>query len=179
MDYKNKRIDLQHLYKLSYINRYSNVERIKDENVAEHSFFVAAEVLELYQTYDFDLGTALSLAITHDWIEVDTDDVNHLIKKKYPQLAAELKKAENAELEKYPDYIIAMVREYDCKLTFESLIVHIADARQCSRYAQNEINRGNKDYMSYVLSNSVDRVCKLVDTIISDYPERIRKVGLI
>jgi len=170
-----KSIDVQHLYNLAYINRYSNVARIKDENVAEHSFFVAVEVLELYQVFDFKLDKALSMAIAHDWIEADTDDVNHLIKQKYPELKAALKKAENEEMEKYPDYIIRMFREYDHQLTFESIVVHIADARQCSRYATNEINRGNKEYMQFVLDGSAKRVAQLIDKILVEYPERVRK----
>jgi 5'-deoxynucleotidase YfbR-like HD superfamily hydrolase len=177
MDCKNNpvnNIDVQHLYNLSYITRYSNVARIKNENVAEHSFFVAVEVMELYQQYDFDLANALSMAITHDWIEADTDDVNHLIKQKYPQLKAELKKAENAEMLKYPNYIVKSFKEYDHQLTFESFIVHIADARQCSRYALNEIQRGNKPYMRIVLDNSKARVSQLVDMIVKDYPNKIR-----
>lgn len=178
MAYKNKTIDVQHLYNLSYINRYSNVARIKDESVAEHSFFVAVEVLDLYQQYDFNLGSTLSMAITHDWIEADTDDVNHLIKKKYPELAAELRKAENSEMEKYPNYIVNSFKEYDHKNTFESLICHIADARQCVRYAQNEIDRGNKKYMEWVKEGSEARVSKLIDDIIVNNPERVRSIPL-
>ena len=178
MSSSKKIIDVQHLYNLAYINRYSNVARIKDENVAEHSFFVAVEVLELYQQFDFNLGTTLAMAVTHDWIEADTDDVNHLIKKKYPELAAELRKAENAEMEKYPNYIVNSFKEYDHKNSFESLICHIADARQCCRYAQNEIDRGNKKYMSWVKEGSTARVSKLIDDITVNFPERIRTISL-
>jgi len=169
-----KTINVQHLYNLSYINRYSNVARIKDENVAEHSFFVGLEVMELYQGFDFDLGKALAMSITHDWIEADTDDVNHLIKQKYPELKKALKVAENEEMKKYPDYIVRMFKEYDHQLTFESVMVHIADARQCSRYATNEINRGNKEYMQFVLDGSTRRVNELIDVVIKDWPEKIR-----
>ncbi len=178
MGYKSKTIDVQHLYNLAYINRYSNVARIKDENVAEHSFFVAVEIMELYQTFDFDLGEALAMAITHDWIETDTDDINHLIKQKYPELKKALKEAEHEEMQKYPEYIVKYFQGYDTQLTFESIICHIADARQCSRYAQNEINRGNKVYMDYVLENSASRVGKLIDGIIKDTPWRVRSKPL-
>lgn len=166
------------MYNLAYINRYSNVARIKDENVAEHSFFVAVEIMELYMHYDFNLEAALSMAITHDWIETDTDDVNHLIKQKYPELKKALKKAENEEMKKYPEYIQKSFREYDHQLTFESIICHIADARQCTRYSKNEIDRGNKVYMEYVLKGSTERVAKLIDSVIQNYPDKIRKEPL-
>jgi len=170
-----KTIDVQKLYNLTYITRYSNVARIKNENVAEHSFFVAVEILDLYQRYDFDLGIALEMAITHDWLETETDDVNHLIKGKYPQLAIELKKAEVEESKKFPEYIRRSMIAYEDQLSFESIICHIADAKQCSRYATNEINRGNKVYMEYVLNGSKARVTELTTRIALLNPERIRK----
>jgi len=170
-----KRLDIQSLYNLSYITRYSNVARIKNENVAEHSFFVAVEILDLYQKYEFNLEEALKMAITHDFVEEKTDDVNHLIKGKYPKLKAALKEAEMEEMKVYPEFIQDSIREYDEGLTFEAIIVHIADARQCTRYSRNQINRGNVEYMSWVNAGSLKRVKTLIYNIATNYPERIRK----
>jgi 5'-deoxynucleotidase YfbR-like HD superfamily hydrolase len=170
-----KSLNIQDLYKLSYITRYSNVERIKDESVAEHSYFVSIEIMDLYQKFDFDLGRALQMAITHDIPEVFTDDVNHLIKKKYPQLAIELKKAEQEEIKQLPEYIQRSINEYEDQNSFEAIICHVADAKQCIQYSTNEINRGNAQYMCWVKESSQNRVKELLLDIYKHFPEKVRK----
>jgi len=168
-------MELSKLYNLSYITRYSNTPRIKDENVAEHSFFVAIEVLNLYLDYDFNLGEAIIMSITHDIPEADTDDVNHLIKKKYPKLAKELKIVEKEIVETYPDFIKKPIFEFDKMETFESVIVNMADAIQCMTYSKNEIKLGNKGYMVEVYDNSKKRVTEVKNFIKLKFKDKIRK----
>ena len=57
---------LNNIYRMKHIIRYSNIQRISNENIAEHSFFVAANILELSKEYEFNIGKALQMAIVHD-----------------------------------------------------------------------------------------------------------------
>jgi len=145
------------IYPLSYIIRYSNVPRIKDESVAEHSFYVAAIVQKLYDSYEFDLGKALNIAVSHDVIEVFINDIPHLIKQRHPELSKMLKEIEKEEAQNFPDAVKSGLFDL-AEDTIESTIVHMADAIQCQQYAKNEIQLGNSDYMEYVLKHSTERV---------------------
>ena len=161
---------IDQIYPLSYIVRYSNIPRIKDESVAEHSFYVAAIIQKLYDKYDFDLGRALNMAISHDMIEVYVNDIPHLIKQRHPDLTALLKDIETREAENFPSCVEHGIRELQFK-SFETTIVQMADAIQCNQYASNEISLGNSSYMQKVVDHSVERVMILEEeckTILRD-----------
>ncbi len=149
------------LYRLCYITRYDTVPRVKNENVAEHSFLVSAMLLKLSEEYEFDLGKALTLAISHDILENETGDVGHVIKKNHPELYSVLKKVEKKALQKYPLSVIYGINEYDRNDTIESKIVHLADAIQCQQYSENEIRLGSSYYFDEVRDNSIKRIKSL------------------
>ena len=146
------------LYRLTYIVRYSNVPRVKDEDVAQHSFLVAALLFQLRTEYDFSLGAALEIAVAHDILEAETSDVCHLMKKEHPDLYNALKNAEKDAAKKYPKRIRFALEEYDENKTVESKIVHLADAMQCKQYAENEIRLGSSYYFDEVIDNSKKRI---------------------
>jgi len=131
------------IYTLSFINRYTNVIRVKNEDVAQHSFFVAALVLKLHEKYDFDLGKALQAAISHDMSEADLSDVTHDVKVKFPDLAHEISIAELEVLKKYPKSVLDGVEIFLSNST-EGLIANLADVVQVQQYLSNEISLGNK-----------------------------------
>ncbi len=142
-----------HIYRLSYITRYSNLPRIKDEDVAQHSFFVAAIVIKLSEKYTFDLTSAIAIAVCHDIVEADTNDITNDIKIKHPGFASELEIVELKELGKYPRPIETYAIEYMHQRTVESKIVKLADILQVQQYLSNEIDLGNsiiKDMWSKV-----------------------------
>jgi len=148
----------ERLYRLTYIVRYSNVPRVNDEDVAQHSFLVSAILFQLREEYEFDLGFALSISTAHDILESETSDVCHLLKKEHPDLYTALKKAEKDSVEKFPKAIKVAIRKYDENKTLESKMVHLADAMQCQQYAENEIKLGSSHYFDEVRSNSIKRI---------------------
>lgn len=131
------------IYTLSFINRYTNVIRVKNEDVAQHSFFVAAIVMKLHEDYDFDLGRALQAAISHDISEADLSDITHAVKVKFPKLALEIGKAEHSVLKEYPPAVQAGFLIFIENST-EGLIANLADIIQVQQYLSNEISLGNK-----------------------------------
>ena len=101
---------LAQIYNLAFIHRYSVIPRVKNESIAEHSFFVASLVVKLSDAYSFDLGKAVVMATIHDWTESWTDDITIATKIKFPLIAEAV---EIAELE--------VVRNYFSFCLFRSL----------------------------------------------------------
>jgi 5'-deoxynucleotidase YfbR-like HD superfamily hydrolase len=142
---------------LNYIIRYSNIPRIKNETVAEHSFLVAAIVIKLYDFYDFDLGYALQMAICHDMPEYDVNDVTHGTKKKYPELAKEVERVQYKALEEMPEAAQEAFWAFEQDASVEAWVVKLADILQCSQYAENEVRMGNSGYMAEIVTESRSR----------------------
>lgn len=152
------------LYQLCYIIRYSNVPRIKDESVAEHSFLCAALVMQLHEEYVFHPGDALMGMVAHDIPECATNDVSHKIKHEYPQIKAALEEAEMKVAANMPRLVQEGLLIYNGN-TIEGRICHLADAMQCYQYARHEISLGNRGYMVEVKINSERRIKELREEI--------------
>ncbi len=134
---------LNRIYRLRFITRYTNRIRVRNEDVAQHSFFVSAIVLRLHDDYEFDLGLALQLTVSHDITEADLSDVTHDVKRNNPDLAKEIKKAEDRELLKYPEAVKVGATLFNGCSTVESLIANFADVLQVQQYVDSEISLGN------------------------------------
>ena len=149
---------LEDVYRLSYIKRYSNVPKIKEESVAEHCFFVSVIVMWLNEKYIFDLGKALAMAVAHDIPEMELNDCPHIIKKKYPEIAKAYEVCERDVMKQLPPTIAMCAEWYDQLNTPEAKIVHLADAMQCYQFADIEVKLGNQGYMKVVYENSGKRI---------------------
>lgn len=150
----------QKVYNLKFIQRYSITPRITNETVAEHSFFVATYVMELYKDYKFDLNKAVQMAIIHDFAESFIGDITLSTKTMCPDL---VEAASNAEKEvmfqNFPSFIYELYREYEQRTSVESLIVKLADTMQVKQYAGNEIELGNNSItMRSIFSRAVDDI---------------------
>jgi 5'-deoxynucleotidase YfbR-like HD superfamily hydrolase len=155
------------VYRLNNIIRYANVPRISKESVTVHLYHVAAIVMELYTKYDFNLEKALVMALSHDIPETEIDDISHSTKSKFPDVAKALKSAESALIKEYPSFMCDAIQEFEDGNTLEAKIVQIADADQCSQFANYEINHlGNSsEQMKFILKYSQERVDYLKNTI--------------
>ena len=151
-------------YSLEHTKRYSMKPVVHQESVATHSFFVALGVLMLSKDYQFDVNTAVKIAICHDLAEMEISDVNHLVKKNYPAVAAALLEAEKEIDKGFPIQVQDYCRKYHDESP-EALIVHYADALQCLQYSANEIGLGNQGYMVDVYKNSTKRMEKLEEKL--------------
>ena len=156
------------LYRLQFITRYSNIPRVRDENVAQHSFYVASLCLEIMEGLDstkFNKAKVLTMAITHDWAEADIDDIAHNVKRDFPSIKKALKVAERKAMSKYPGYIQDSFQEYDESNTIEAHIVQLADTLQCVQYLESEVKLGNR-YMEPMLEESRNYLPRLEANLI-------------
>lgn len=151
-------------YTLQHTKRYSMKPVLHPESVATHSYFVALAVLLLRDVWMFDTNTAIKIALCHDLAEMEISDVNHYVKKRHPEVAQALKKAEDTIIKSFPESIQPYCHMYDHESP-ESLVVHYADALQCYQYASNEMNLGNTGYMEEVFINSKTRMDKIKEKL--------------
>lgn len=150
----------QKVYNLKFIQRYSITPRITNETVAEHSFFVATYVMELYKDYKFDLNKAVQMAIIHDFAESFIGDITLSTKTMCPDLVEAVANAEKEVMfQNFPSFIYELYREYEQRTSVESLIVKLADTMQVKQYAGNEIELGNNSItMRSIFSRAVDDI---------------------
>ena len=149
------------LYRLKFIIRYSNIPRIRDESVAEHSFFVAAICIKMLEAYpDADVAKVLMMANIHDWAEADIDDIAHDVKRDYPAVKRALKSAESKIMRKYSQDVREAYAEYEECKTLEAKIVKSADIQQCIQYLTTEIGLGN-EFMKPLLEESYKTLANL------------------
>lgn len=129
-------------YKLKNLIRYNTRTRLKDESVAEHSFFVALFTLDICKQYHIDTDTTAKCcikAVLHDMPEIVLNDITHDVKEKL-NLREILKPYEDEYYEiNYPEHAELMIKGSE----LVNLIVDLADAYSVKQYVKNEINLGN------------------------------------
>ena len=149
---------LREIYKLKHIVRYNTRRHLKDESVAEHSFYVALISLLLCKENNLDDKTTMDAvikALLHDMPEMELNDITHDTKEKL-NLRPLLKVYEDAYYqEHFPDYAKLMISNTGVAST----IVDIADAMSVLQYADNEQIIGNTDeVMTEIIEDANTRI---------------------
>jgi len=135
---------IEKIYTLRELKRYNNSSRIKDESVAEHTAFVALIVLKLHEFYDFDLGIALSMAISHDLSEIYITDIPYNVKQSYPLLKQTIQDIEYEVIRKnFSKNIFNCFLDFSKQQTNEAKIVNLADKLSVLQFTQTEVSLGN------------------------------------
>ncbi len=135
---------LRELYKLKCIIRYNNRRHIKNENVAEHSFYVAIISLELAREYGLDEHTSMCCvikALLHDTPEMEINDITHDTKTKLGLIEFLQKYEFDYYDRKFPEYAELMKTTDD----ITQAIVDLADTMSVVQFADNELLLGNVD----------------------------------
>lgn len=158
---------LEETYKLKNVIRYNTRNKLKDESVAEHSFYVALFTLKLCDDYNVDEKTkcqALIKALLHDMPEIELNDITHNVKERL-NLRPFLKQYEDKYFEdNYRQYCELMNKGND----LVNAIVVLADAMSVYQYTLNEISLGNStEDMKSILEESKNRINMLSSTLIT------------
>ena len=150
---------------LRNITRFQTAPRNARETVAEHSFYVAAIVLKLHDYFEFNLESALSTALMHDYSEVYISDVPHSIKAANKELAEALETAEaKVNVEKLSVNYATKIDEFNKLATAEGCIVNLADVLSVLMYSRYEVKLGNKEYMREVYHKTFKRINSILKT---------------
>lgn len=135
---------LAEIYKLKNLVRYNNRTKLKDESVAEHSFFVALMSLMICDTLEIDKETTyecLVKAVLHDMPEIEMNDITHDVKERL-KLETILQSYENEYYQKHFKSFASMMDLEDGSLS--SIIVALADTESVKQFVQNEKRLGNQ-----------------------------------
>ena len=76
---------LLEMYKLKNITRYNHRTRLKDESVAEHSFFTTLITLELCKRFELDNESMLACilkSLLHDMPETELNDITYDVRSR-------------------------------------------------------------------------------------------------
>ena len=159
-------VDDYNVYKLSNITRYSQQNKIKHESVAEHSFYVAYNVLNICHKYNIPDEIklkALEYAVIHDIPELYTNDICYITKRDNPKLAAILDEVERNFVEnEMPEIRDAFFELQNSKNSIEHTILKLADGLSVLQFASREIALGNQsEEMLGIKNESKQRVEQL------------------
>ena len=143
-------VDDYNVYKLSNIIRYSQQNKIKNETVAEHSYYVTWFVNRLCTKYE--LGDtirlmALETALLHDIPEVITNDITYDVKRMVPEVPALLQPYEEEVIKEHSSraYKVLFNPETPEEIIAKKVVKH-ADILSVLQYCQNEEMLGNKSF---------------------------------
>ena len=157
---------------LGEIIRYNNRPKIRKENVSEHSFYVATNVIKICTVFNIPRNIkleALELAIVHDIPEAFLGDVPYTTKRDNPMLAEMLEIAELYELGKnMPEFYEAYVKYINGEKTdsIPSVIVKLADTISVLQYSNNEIELGNTSKaMKLINDDAKKRVTTMIEKL--------------
>lgn len=145
--------------------RYQNCNRLVNESVAEHTFFVAAFVLKLRDYFKFDLLTALKTALVHDFPETKISDVPHNIKSRNPELSSILAKIEKKVAEeRLSEEAASLIEDFNELKTPEGLVCALADILSVILYAEDEVKCGNTTF-NYIAIKAIQRTNSVLDSL--------------
>lgn len=154
---------------LADMKRYNNRIKLKSESIAEHSFFVAYNILKIGYDYSIPsdiINDAVAIAITHDFPEMFTSDLPHDCKQRYPELR---KLLATVEIDFIKEEMPELYERYDRLLNEKSLttlLVDIGDAISVLQFCNREIDLGNTTDDVKNISNEIKmRVVNLFEKL--------------
>ena len=154
---------------LGEIIRYNNRPKIKQENVAEHSFYVITNVLKIVKMFNLSNEVkykALEFATVHDIPELMVGDIPYDTKINNPELREACERAEVIALEQnLPEYLDSYkeLLEAEKQETIPYLVTKLADTVSVLQYSNREIALGNKSpQMRDINEDAQERVYRLI-----------------
>lgn len=143
---------------LADMKRYNNRIKIKSESIAEHSFFVAYNILKVGHDYKIDnniVNEAVSMAIVHDYPEVFTSDLPHDCKQRYPVLKTMLTAIESEFLKEEMPELYERYQKLLLNKSLVTLLVDIGDALSVLQYVKRERELGNSTNDMKIIENEI------------------------
>lgn len=138
--------------------RYNNRHRIHNEDLAQHSFMVAYNILKIGYNYDLpkkEIYKAAAMAIVHDCPEMFTSDIPHDCKTKHPELREMLSDIEEEFIREEMPELKDLYDEYARGESLSYILVDLGDALSVLQYVNREIIHGNKHEDMQIIKNEV------------------------
>lgn len=173
-------------YPMRQLIRYNHRNRITDEDVAQHSFFVTIFCLKIMRSMDMLSPVVerdvLIKAALHDVPEIVTSDVPHDVKRKYPVISEALEAVEKEyyqeNWDQYYDIMFGSDEKSPICMSLEDIIVKLADAYSVRQFCINEIELGNKSKaIMKIDDDAVSRINWLTIALNEAYEKYIEIMG--
>ena len=149
--------------------RYNNRVRIKNEDLAQHSYFVAYNVLKVGYDYNIPkhiVQEAIARALVHDIDEMYVSDIPHDCKREYPELRDLVRDIGRKYIEESAPEALNYFNDYSDKNDLANVLVDIGDAISVLQYTNREISLGNTTEDIMIISNEIKaRLVKLFDIL--------------
>lgn len=138
------------IYRMSDLVRYNTREVIKKQNLADHSYYVCLNILNICRQFNISKeieSECLRIGLVHDIGEIYTGDLPYDFKHSSKELEEMFDKAEIEMLEKHLPIYAEIHKKYieyqkTNKLIFT--IVKFADSLDVTYYAKREMRLGNQ-----------------------------------
>lgn len=141
------------------IIRYANRVRIKNEDLAQHSYSVAYYCFDIAAEFgipDNIRNEAIAMAIVHDIGECFTSDLPHDIKYENPELKQLCDQLERKYVDKLPNIRDLWFNLEDNGDTIQRCMVKLGDSLSVRAYVDREISLGNETEEFEEISKSID-----------------------
>ena len=156
--------------------RYNNRIRIKDEDLAQHSYYVAYNILHAGHVFNIKkeiIQEAVCRSIFHDLDEQFTSDIPHDCKILYPELKEMVSKIGLEFIKKKASFATEYFIAYSEKEDLANLLVDIGDGISVLQYVNREIELGNKtDAIKVILLEIKTRLYCLFEKL-ENYKEEL------
>ena len=156
------------LQRMSFMKRFNNAVHIHDENVAEHSFYVAMYAYALCDELKISgelRQTIIEKALIHDVHETVVSDIPHNVKKMdgdvehfFESYERHYNRNNFEQLEKTYNRMFA-VDQGIC-----DLVVMLADVLSVRQYSELEVSLGNKHFEE-ILEGANKRILECIEQL--------------
>lgn len=158
-------LSIRDLYKLDNIVRYNTLNKVKNESVASHSFYVALFSMMICKSMGLTeeiTSKAISLALVHDIPEIEINDVTHDAKQRMPEIVSILREYEAKFLLCTFPEVYDIMKSTNISDQIANQVVEVADALSVYQFCDNEVQTGNR-YFIELLDQTRDRVRKEIE----------------
>ena len=158
------------LSRLSNMKRFNNSIHMHDENVAEHSFYVALYSMEICNILRINgelRSVIIERALIHDVHEIELSDIPHDVKAKNSEILDFCLKFEEDYNNKNFPKIMARQDNLRHELDFIQNVVELADIISVKQYSLQECEFGNRKKFLPILSDTEKRINKIINYLYS------------
>lgn len=139
----------KNLYKMSNVWRYTSRLILRPENLAEHSYYVAVNVVKFGTMFGIDearINKAVRVALAHDTAETFTSDLPHNLKEYSPKLRQICEELEVILIsEHFPYFKNEFLDFYNDVDPVVTKLVELGDVADVIMFIDREETLGNRD----------------------------------
>jgi len=154
--------------------RYNNRIRIKNEDLAQHSYYVAYNIMSIGHDFGIKkeiIQEAVCRAIIHDLDEQFTSDIPHDCKMEFPELKKIVSEIGLDYIKKRADFATQYFVDYSIKDDLANILVDTGDALSVLQYANREILLGNHTKEMKTIYIDAKKRLKVLFKKLRDYKE--------